>query len=247
MLKSHFQIEWFGVAGVGHEGSGSLGLFSLEATSSNVLQVDSSSEASPHGPVHIASFALPTIDSGLRVGGIGITGDPASSPSVRRVSKSPFALAPDGHVYRLDIIYVPHSTVTPNDAPFDQNIFCKFFIQARTFLEHLSYDTTTEPGVEVDVRKIPWSDWGPKGSRLFCGRPTDPVNVFDSTLHAAYDTLLRSISLRAVRIQTNRTVINSTARIIFGTSTVNGHPHTVHIQIDQSKVGTAIIPTTHGR
>lgn len=132
-------------------------------------------------------------------------------------------------MFTASMSFTFHPTVNLNDVPFDQNIFCEFFIHARTFLEHLSYATTTEPGVEVDVRKIPWSEWGPKGSRVFCGCPTDPVDEFDTALHATYATLLRSIPPRDdVRIQTNKTIINSTARITLGTSTVNGHPHTVH-------------------
>lgn len=88
-----------------HDGSGSLDVYSVEdAASSNVLQFDSSSDDPLRDPVHIASFALPTINSELRVKNIHITGNPASSQSSRRVSSSPFALAPDGHIYLLDLV-----------------------------------------------------------------------------------------------------------------------------------------------
>lgn len=169
-----------------HSGSGCLDVYSVEAAAaSNVLQVDSSSEVPPRDPVHIASLALPTIHPDLRITGMSIAGQPASSPTKCRISTSPFALAPDAHIFLLNLNYAHHSVVGQRPLSHDRMVFCEIFLHARVLQSSLAR-IISEPSAGVDPRRLSWSEWGPKCLRVFCGRGTDPASDFETNWPPTY-------------------------------------------------------------
>lgn len=142
----------------------------------------------------VASFHLPTVLANVQIIGMAISGYPASSlpgsPSASTIT-CPFILAPDAHLYVLDIWYqtrqcgpssLGREEIMGTDPPFR----CRLVIHARTLLEcldskgvHAGADSNihrfppnsdsghTAMGLTQDAVEFLWNEWGPKGTRLF--------------------------------------------------------------------------------